>query len=128
MLQQVYKKVTSNLRFKNIATYRRKLFVSHDVMYINRFSQQIRCKKDKPIISTLFAPVQIKPNSDDINVGAELTGTINKAELVKILNKFYQTKEIKALLSENGLDSEYYFMVSIFLLIIFYYNRIKRFH
>lgn len=107
MLQHVYKKVTSNLRSKSIETYRRKLFASHDVIYNNQFCQQIRCKKDKPIISTLFAPVQIKPNVDDVNVGVELTGTtINKAELLQILNKFYQHKEIKALLVENGLDSE----------------------
>lgn len=61
-------------------------------------------KKDDSSISTLFIPVPVKGNSDDINVGAELTGKLNKADLLKVLNKFYQKKEIKLLLNENGLD------------------------
>lgn len=68
--------------------------------------QQIRGKKDDSgSISSLFIPVPVKPNPDDINVGAELTGTLNKADLLKVLTKFYQKKEIKQLLTENGLDS-----------------------
>ncbi|KAJ8928236.1 hypothetical protein NQ314_019186 [Rhamnusium bicolor] len=66
---------------------------------------QIRGKKDDSTLSSLFVPVQIKANPDDINVGAELTGSLNKADLLKVLNKFYQKKEIKQLLSENGLDN-----------------------
>lgn len=58
-------------------------------------------------ISTLFTPIQVKPNPDDINVGAELTGNLNKADLLKVLNKFYQNPAIKQLLTENGLDSKY---------------------
>ncbi|XP_065173456.1 ATP-dependent RNA helicase SUV3 homolog, mitochondrial isoform X2 [Atheta coriaria] len=56
-------------------------------------------------ISSLFTPVTVQQNTDDENVGAELTGTINKADLLKILNKFYQKREIKLLLQENGLDN-----------------------
>lgn len=67
---------------------------------------QLRFKKDDSSISQLFIPVPIKPSSDDINVGAELTGNLNKADLLKILNTFYQRKEIKLLLSENGMDSK----------------------
>ncbi|XP_060528380.1 ATP-dependent RNA helicase SUV3 homolog, mitochondrial [Cylas formicarius] len=67
---------------------------------------QIRCKRDDSSkISSLFVPVQISPNSDDINVGAELTGDVNKTDLLKILNRFYQKPEIKHLLSDNGLDA-----------------------
>lgn len=65
---------------------------------------QRRGKKDDSNISSLFVPVHIKPNPDDINVGAELTGTLNKNDLLMVLNKFYQQKEIKQLLIENGLD------------------------
>lgn len=66
---------------------------------------QTRGKKDDSSnLSSLFVPVQIKPTPDDINVGAELTGTLNKADLLKVLNKFYTKKEIKHLLQENGLD------------------------
>lgn len=72
------------------------------------FKQQYRGKKDDVSISSLFIPVPVKakPNPDDINVGAELTGELNKADLLKVLNKFYQQKEIKQLLVENGLDSK----------------------
>ncbi|CAG9772848.1 unnamed protein product [Ceutorhynchus assimilis] len=55
-------------------------------------------------VSSLFVPVQVKHNPDDINVGAELTGSLNKADLLKVLNKFYQNAAIKQLLTENGLD------------------------
>lgn len=82
------------------------------------FQQQCRGKKDDVNISSLFIPVPVKakPNPDDINVGAELTGELNKADLLKVLNKFYQQKEIKQLLGENGLDSR----VSIFFNYCFY--------
>lgn len=72
----------------------------HVVGYVQK-----RGKKDDSI-STLFVPIPIKPNPDDINVGLELTGVLNKADLLKVLNKFYQKKEIKQLLSDNGLDSK----------------------
>ncbi|XP_050439291.1 ATP-dependent RNA helicase SUV3 homolog, mitochondrial [Adelges cooleyi] len=65
---------------------------------------QKRYKKDD-ILSTLFVPVPVKPNPDDINVGAELTGSLNKGDLLKILNRFYQKNEIKQLAMENGLDN-----------------------
>lgn len=73
------------------------------------FQQQRRGKKDDVNISSLFIPVPVKakPNPDDINVGAELTGELNKADLLKVLNKFYQQKEVKLLLQENGLDSKF---------------------
>jgi hypothetical protein len=64
-------------------------------------------KKDDANFSSLFIPVPITPNPDDINVGAELTGALNKSDLLKVLNKFYQKKEIKLLALENGLDSMY---------------------
>ncbi|XP_019763255.2 ATP-dependent RNA helicase SUV3 homolog, mitochondrial-like isoform X2 [Dendroctonus ponderosae] len=67
---------------------------------------QLRTKRgsSKDNVSSLFTPIQIKPNPDDINVGAELTGNLNKADLLKVLNKFYQNPSIKHLLTENGLD------------------------
>lgn len=64
-------------------------------------------KPDPNSLSSLFIPVPVKPNPDDINVGAELTGSLNKGDLLKVLNKFYQNKEIKQILQENGLDSKY---------------------
>jgi len=76
---------------------------------------QKRFKKDDNL-STLFVPVPVKPNPDDINVGAELTGRLNKGDLLKVLNRFYQKPEIKQLALENGLDSKiifYYYYLSI---------------
>ncbi|XP_063227571.1 ATP-dependent RNA helicase SUV3 homolog, mitochondrial [Bacillus rossius redtenbacheri] len=66
---------------------------------------QRRGKKDENSLSTVFIPIPVKPNPDDINVGQELTGSVNKADLLKLLNKFYQKREIKLLAQENGLDS-----------------------
>ena len=39
------------------------------------------------------------------NVGAELTGKLDKEEVMKWLAKFYQRREIKAAAIENGIDS-----------------------
>lgn len=61
-------------------------------------------KKDDINLSSLFKPVSVKSCPDDINIGAELTGTIDKTELLKLLNKFTQKKEIRTLCIETGLD------------------------
>ena len=66
---------------------------------------EFRSKKDDTNFSALFKPVPIKTSSDDINIGAELTGVLDKAEVLKILNKFSQKKEVKLMCSEHGLDS-----------------------
>lgn len=55
---------------------------------------------------SLFHPVPIKPTPDDINIGAELTGSlIKKTDLLRILNAFTQKTEIKELARQHGLDS-----------------------
>lgn len=70
-----------------------------------------RLKKSDSSVSSLFIPVPVKPNPDDINVGAELTGNLNKSDLLKVLNKFYQKPAIKVLAMENGLDSRYRYYI-----------------
>lgn len=67
---------------------------------------QARGKSDdaKQNLSSLFKPVQIKPNTDDINVGVELVGKLNKGDVLQILNQFTQKKQIKDLCKEHGLD------------------------
>lgn len=67
--------------------------------------QQRRGKKNDSKVSSLFKPVPVESNRDDIDIGAELTGKLDKSELLKILNKFTQKPEIRALCVENGLDS-----------------------
>ncbi|KAJ8959995.1 hypothetical protein NQ318_009431, partial [Aromia moschata] len=89
---------------QNFYTCQSKLISENSIKYTAAYFQ-VRGKKDDSSLSSLFIPVQIKPNPDDINVGAELTGSLNKADLLKVLNKFYTKKEIKQLLVENGLDN-----------------------
>ncbi|XP_063290283.1 ATP-dependent RNA helicase SUPV3L1, mitochondrial [Pelobates fuscus] len=60
----------------------------------------------KPPDTSLFHPVQLKATeSSDSDIGAELTQTLNKSEVLKVLNKFYKRKEVQRLGSENGLDA-----------------------
>ncbi|KAH8414317.1 hypothetical protein KR215_002993 [Drosophila sulfurigaster] len=68
-------------------------------------AQFSRNRKHETNVSALFKPVQVQANADDEDVGSELVGKLEKSELLKILNKFAQKREIKALCSENGLDS-----------------------
>lgn len=55
--------------------------------------------------TSLFKPVPLKQTSDDINVGAELSGTLSKTEVQKILEKFRLQKDVETLSLEYGLDS-----------------------
>ncbi|KAL7727993.1 hypothetical protein ACLKA6_018917 [Drosophila palustris] len=64
-----------------------------------------RNRKYETNVSALFKPVPVQANVDDEDVGSELVGKLEKSEVLKILNKFAQRREIKALCSENGLDS-----------------------
>ncbi|XP_004521178.1 ATP-dependent RNA helicase SUV3 homolog, mitochondrial [Ceratitis capitata] len=67
---------------------------------------QARNKKTGPQhVSTLFKPVPVPTNADEHDVGSEMVGKLDKTELLKILNKFTQKREIKGLCIENGLDS-----------------------
>lgn len=61
---------------------------------------------DDSFISTLFTPVPVKPTSNGINVGEEISGQLNRDGFIKVLNEFYQKDEIKALAAEHGLNSK----------------------
>ncbi|KAF7272847.1 hypothetical protein GWI33_014411 [Rhynchophorus ferrugineus] len=76
----------------------------HKVPLWNYWQYRGKRENSKDKLSSLFVPLAVKPTSDDTNIGAELTGSLNKADLLKILNKFYQNPEIKDLLHSNGLD------------------------
>lgn len=70
-----------------------------------------RTKKDD---TSLFKPVPIKINQDDIDVGAELTGmSLDKGELLKVLNRFSQKAEIRILCMENGMDRKYSYILNL---------------
>ena len=57
---------------------------------------------------SLFKPVTVMPNPDDIDLGEEIAGKISKQALLKQLNIFYQDNDIKALSKEHGLDEYLY--------------------
>ncbi|KAG4074023.1 hypothetical protein HA402_014228 [Bradysia odoriphaga] len=78
----------ANLRYANILQY-----------------YQCRGKKDDSKVSALFKPVPVQSNRDDIDIGAELTGKLDKGELLKILNAFTQKPEIKRICADQGLDA-----------------------
>jgi len=67
-------------------------------------AQFSRNRKHETNVSALFKPVQVQANVDDEDVGSELVGKLEKSEVLKILNKFAQRREVKGLCSENGLD------------------------
>lgn len=54
-------------------------------------------------VSRLFEPSTAKGSSDS-ELGIELTGKINKSDILKILNKFSQKKENRSLCLEHALD------------------------
>jgi hypothetical protein len=57
---------------------------------------------------SVFKPILVKPNPDDLNFGEEIAGKINKQALLKELNRFYTSSEIKTLCKEHGLDDYLY--------------------
>ena len=57
---------------------------------------------------SVFKPVLVKSNPDDLNFGEEIAGKINKQGLLKELNRFYTSPEIKVLSKEHGLDEYLY--------------------
>jgi len=57
---------------------------------------------------SVFKPVLVKSNPDDLNFGEEIAGKINKQALLKELNRFFTSPEIKVLCKEHGLDEYLY--------------------
>ena len=57
---------------------------------------------------SVFKPVMVKPNPDDINFGEEIAGKINKQAMLRELNRFGGSPEVKALSKEHGLDDYLY--------------------
>lgn len=57
---------------------------------------------------SVFKPIMVKPNPDDLNFGEEIAGKIHKQALLKELNRFYTSPEVKTLCKEHGLDDYIY--------------------
>lgn len=94
--------ISSGAQFKGLVNNVLRTTVKEEYFVIRGYSAK-KGNNGLPV-STLFVPVMVKSNPDDINVGAELTGSLNKGELLKILNRFFQKREIKILAMENGID------------------------
>ncbi|CAG0901484.1 unnamed protein product [Cyprideis torosa] len=60
--------------------------------------------------SSLFIPIPVKHNPDDINIGAELAPgpKLEKQDLMKMLTKFFQRDEVRNLCRQEGLDNTLY--------------------
>ncbi|XP_055333988.1 ATP-dependent RNA helicase SUPV3L1, mitochondrial-like [Paramacrobiotus metropolitanus] len=59
-------------------------------------------------LSALFVPVPVEPAArvdGAADVGEEITGKLDREELLKALNLFYRRSEIKKLAEEHGLDT-----------------------
>lgn len=71
-----------------------------------RFAQSTRRKHndDNSDISSLLKPIPVKVNKDDGNVGAELTGSLNKRKIIQILSVFANHSTVKELSTKYGLD------------------------
>ena len=59
-------------------------------------------------MSKLFKPVTIKPNPDDLNLGSEIAGNIDRSKLITTLNLFFQSQKTRTLSREQGLDDYLY--------------------
>lgn len=84
-------------------------FIRRSTALGTSYVQPCRGKKNDSntnVPESLFHPVPIKPNPDDINVGAELTGSsLKKTDLLKILNIFSNKTEIKELAQQYGIHN-----------------------
>ncbi|CAL1527295.1 unnamed protein product [Lymnaea stagnalis] len=74
-----------------------------------------KSKKSKDTLSSVIQPLAVLPTSknDDINIGEELTGTLRKENLLKLLTQFHSREEVKKLAFENGLDNNLFYKAYI---------------
>jgi hypothetical protein len=63
-------------------------------------------------LNQLFKPVTVQPNPDDMNLGEEIAGKMNRQALLKKLNELYLAPSIKTLSKEHGMDDYLYHQVS----------------
>lgn len=71
-------------------------------------------KKPKSSLNSVLKPVDISPDDTNTNdIGTELTGKLDKVKLLKVLVRFYTTKEMELLALENGLNKDLYHQVFI---------------
>lgn len=98
---------------QNIRLINRNLLRKNDsiVGWFNSKPSFARGKKDntndEPFkVSRLFEPTRAREGSDT-ELGVELTGRINKSDILKVLNQFSQKKDTRNLCLEYGLDGKF---------------------
>nr|CAG4651622.1 EOG090X01V1 [Triops cancriformis] len=101
-LSTTSRQISTNLRYRKQIIYdgyNRQLF-------LRKFNTRacLFKRKEDPL-SSLIVPVPIRPNPDDINVGAEIAGKLRKEDISRVLSKFSQREQIKSAAYEIGLDS-----------------------
>ena len=85
--------------------------IFRQLSFKSKFRQNIKTKnnlKVKESISSLFKPVPVKQDSNDANIGVELTGDLNKRKIVQILCDFAKKEVIRELSIKYGLDGNFY--------------------
>lgn len=86
--------------------------------------KQDNSKNDSVNVSRLFEPTAAKC-STDANLGIELTGSISKSDILKVLNEFCQKTVNRSLCFEHGLDGKYILILiklNILLMSTLYYS------
>ncbi|XP_012343051.2 ATP-dependent RNA helicase SUV3 homolog, mitochondrial [Apis florea] len=99
--------VTEQLKVRNnfiVSSFLRQLCSRTKFIQNVKKKQNSNKLKAKESISSLFKPVPVNQNSDDANVGIELTGSLNKRKIVQILCDFAKKEIIKELTIKYGLD------------------------
>ncbi|XP_078037033.1 suv3 RNA helicase isoform X3 [Augochlora pura] len=64
-----------------------------------------KSKKNDLNVTSLFQPVRIKTDPSNTNVGAELTGKLNKTDIIITMSSFANKKSIRDLAAAHGLDN-----------------------
>ena len=70
-------------------------------------------KPDDKGSSRLFKPVMVRTNPDDVDLGKEIAGDIDRSELLSRLNTFFKSEITRQLAREQGLDDYLYWQVCI---------------
>ena len=98
------KRHTTNKNGNSISLNNKRQHWVNDIM--NSTKDETSTSEDS--MSKLFKPVTIKPNPDDLNLGSEIAGKIERSKLIKTLNSFFQSQKTKTLSREQGLDDYLY--------------------
>ncbi|XP_033333098.2 suv3 RNA helicase isoform X1 [Megalopta genalis] len=96
----------SNFLMSSLLSSYHIIFRHLDPAIIGFASVRQKSKKNELNVTSLFQPVPIKIERSNTNVGAELTGELNKTDVKVTMNSFASKKSIKDLAAAHGLDKD----------------------